>query len=91
VPLRVEHPVWMMLFLVLTSVTFSPRRFHHRHLGGRFREASGHTAPYHHAIDVSPVGELLIQSNMASRLLQTVSLFNQWFYLVRPLFVLDVF
>src|SRR3979490_270573 len=23
VPLRVEHPVWMMLFLVLTSVTFS--------------------------------------------------------------------
>ncbi len=23
VPLRIEHPVWMMLFLVLTSVTFS--------------------------------------------------------------------
>jgi ABC-2 type transport system permease protein len=23
VPLRIEHPLWMMLFLVLTSVTFS--------------------------------------------------------------------
>jgi ABC-2 type transport system permease protein len=41
VPLKIEHPVWMLLFLVLTALDLQPVRLHHRHLGRRLREAAG--------------------------------------------------
>ena len=51
VPLRIDHPVFMIAFLVLTAVTL-PARLHHRHLGGRLRAASAHPTPGHHATDL---------------------------------------
>ena len=45
VPLRIEHPLWMLFFLVLTAVTFSLFGFIHRPVGRRLREAAGHPAP----------------------------------------------
>ena len=34
VDLKIQHPFWMMLFFVLTCLSFSLLGFNHRHLGG---------------------------------------------------------
>ncbi len=53
VPIRIAHPIWMLIFLVLTAVSFSLFGFISRHLGGRVRKAAGRAAARHHPADVS--------------------------------------
>ena len=53
VPIRIEHPVWMVGVPAAHRGELQPARLHHRHLGGRLREIADHSAPGHHAVDVS--------------------------------------
>ena len=52
VPLQIDHPVWMIVFLVLTAVTFSLFGFILGLVGGRLREAADRAASDHHAADL---------------------------------------
>ena len=42
VPLRIEHPFWMIAFLVADLGRVQPVRLHHRHLGEKLRAARDH-------------------------------------------------
>jgi ABC-2 type transport system permease protein len=65
VPLHFEHPFWMALFLVLTSVTFSLVGFIIGSLGRRLREAAGGAAADRHAAHV-PRRQLLLDRDAAA-------------------------
>jgi len=79
VPLRVEHPVWMMLFLVLTSVTFSLVGFIIGIWADGFEKLQAIPLLI---ITRSPSRRQLLLHRHAAALLQTVSLFNPVVYLV---------
>ncbi len=55
VPLRLDHPVWMLA------------RFHHRCLGGRVRKAPGGATPRHHPAEL-PWRQLLLHQGAAAGL-----------------------
>ena len=67
VPLHIEHPFWMVLFLVLTARHVQPVRLHHRHLGRRFRKAAADPAADRHAADL-PRRQLLFDRHAAAGL-----------------------
>ena len=52
VPLRIDHPTFMLLFLVLTAVTFSLLGFIIGIWADGFRAAAAHSAARHHAADL---------------------------------------
>jgi hypothetical protein len=58
VPLRIEHPVFMVL---------QPARLHHRHLGRRFRAVAAYPAARHHAADL-PRRHVLLDQRAAAGL-----------------------
>ena len=52
VPLQIAHPVWMLAFLVLTSVSFSLFGFILGVWADGFEQAANRAAAHHHAADV---------------------------------------
>ena len=80
VPLQIAHPFWMIAFLLLTAVDLQPARLHHRHLGGRLREAAARAASDHHPAHL-PRRHVLFDRHPAA-VLAGVTLFNPVVYLV---------
>ena len=52
VPLRIDHPVFMLALPGAHRRHLQPARLHHRHLGRRVRAASAHPAARDHAADL---------------------------------------
>jgi len=72
VPLRIEHPFWMILFLVLTSVTFSLIGF----IIGIWADGFENSRPYrsdHHAAHLSR-RQLLLHRHAAAFLADGLAL-----------------
>ena len=65
VPFHIEHPVWMVAFLILTVDHVQPVRLHHRHLGQRLGEAADHSDPRDHAARL-PRRQLLFDHHAAA-------------------------
>ena len=80
VPIRIEHPMWMVIFLVLTAVTFSLFGFIIGIWADSFEKLQIGAAPDHHAADV-PRRQLLFDRRAAA-VLADVSLFNPVVYLI---------
>src|SRR5882762_6849838 len=80
VPLRVEHPVWMMLFLVLTSVTFSLVGFIIGIWADGFEKLQA--IPLLIITPLTFLGGSFYSIDMLPPFWQTVSLFNPVVYLV---------
>jgi len=76
---KIEHPFWMILFLVLTSEP-SASSAHHRHLGGRLREVQA-TIRFCSSTPLTFPAEVSTPSTCCP-LSGGVSLFNPWYYLV---------
>jgi ABC-2 type transport system permease protein len=75
---RILHPVWMVAFLLLTSIAFAVR-LHHRHLGAQLRAAFDHPLADRDAADLP--GGAFTRSTCCPTW-RTVSLFNPVVYLV---------
>ncbi len=80
VPLRIEHPVWMILFLVLTSVTFSLFGFIIGIWADGFEKLQ--LIPLLIITPLTFLGGSFYSIDMLPPLWQTVSLFNPVVYLV---------
>ncbi|HEY6239538.1 MAG TPA: ABC transporter permease [Burkholderiales bacterium] len=80
VPLRVEHPVWMIAFLVLTSVTFSLVGFIIGIWADGFEKLQA--VPLLIITPLTFLGGSFYSINMLPPFWQTVSLFNPVVYLV---------
>ena len=80
VPLRVEHPFWMMLFLVLTSVTFSTFGFIIGIWADGFEKLQ--VVPLLIITPLTFLGGSFYSINMLPPFWQTVALFNPVVYLV---------
>ena len=80
VPLRVEHPVWMVLFLVLTSVTFSLFGFIIGIWADGFEKLQ--IIPLLIITPLTFLGGSFYSIDMLPPVWQTVSLFNPVVYLV---------
>ena len=80
VPLRIEHPVWMVLFLVLTSVTFSLFGFIIGIWADGFEKLQ--IIPLLIITPLTFLGGSFYSINMLPPVWQTVSLFNPVVYLV---------
>ena len=80
VPLRIEHPVFMVLFLVLTAITFSLLGFIIGIWADGFEQLAAHPAARHHAADL-PRRHVLLD-HVLPPFWQTVALFNPIVYLV---------
>ena len=65
VPLHIEHPLVMLLFLRADRDHLQPVRLHHRHLGRRLREAADRAAADHHAAHL-PRRQLLFDQHAAA-------------------------
>jgi ABC-2 type transport system permease protein len=80
VPIRIEHPVWMVLFLVLTSVTFSLLGFIIGIWADGFEKLQ--LIPLLVITPLTFLGGSFYSVDMLPPLWQTVSLFNPVVYLV---------
>src|SRR5438132_2744835 len=80
VPLRIEHPVWMMLFLVLTAVTFSLIGFIIGIWADNFEKLQA--IPLLIITPLTFLGGSFYSIDMLPPFWQTVSLFNPVVYLV---------
>jgi ABC-2 type transport system permease protein len=80
VPLRIEHPMWMVLFLVLTSVTFSLFGFIIGIWADGFEKLQ--IIPLLIVTPLTFLGGSFYSINMLPPVWQTVSLFNPVVYLV---------
>ena len=80
VPIRIEHPVWMVLFLVLTSVTFSLLGFIIGIWADGFEKLQ--LIPLLVITPLTFLGGSFYSIDMLPPLWQTVSLFNPVVYLV---------
>jgi ABC-2 type transport system permease protein len=80
VPLRIEHPVWMVVFLVLTSVTFSLFGFIIGIWADGFEKLQ--IIPLLIVTPLTFLGGSFYSINMLPPVWQTVSLFNPVVYLV---------
>lgn len=80
VPMTIQHPVWMLLFMVLTAITFSLLGFIIGIWADNFEKLPIRSASGHHAAGVS-WRQLLLDFD-AAPLLQTVTLFNPVVYLI---------
>ncbi|MDO9236384.1 MAG: ABC transporter permease [Aquabacterium sp.] len=80
VPLHIEHPVWMMLFLVLTSVTFSLVGFIIGLWADSFEKLQ--VVPLLIITPLTFLGGSFYSIKMLPPVWQTVSLFNPVVYLV---------
>jgi len=80
VPLQVQHPLWMLLFLVLTSVTFSLVGFIIGLWADSFEKLQ--VVPLLIVTPLTFLGGSFYSIKMLSPLWQTVSLFNPVVYLV---------
>jgi ABC-2 type transport system permease protein len=80
VPLRIEHPVWMVAFLVLTSVTFSLFGFIIGIWADGFEKLQ--VIPLLIVTPLTFLGGSFYSINMLPPFWQTVSLFNPVVYLV---------
>jgi ABC-2 type transport system permease protein len=80
VPLRIEHPAWMVLFLVLTSVTFSLFGFIIGVWADGFERLQ--IIPLLIVTPLTFLGGSFYSINMLPPVWQTVSLFNPVVYLV---------
>ncbi len=80
VPLRVEHPLWMILFLVLTSVTFSMLGFIIGIWADGFEKLQ--VIPLLVITPLTFLGGTFYSINMLPPFWQTVALFNPVVYLV---------
>jgi len=80
VPLRIEHPAWMILFLVLTSVTFSLFGFIIGVWADGFEKLQ--VIPLLIVTPLTFLGGSFYSINMLPPFWQTVSLFNPVVYLV---------
>jgi ABC-2 type transport system permease protein len=80
VPLRIEHPVWMVTFLVLTSVTFSLFGFIIGIWADGFEKLQ--VIPLLIITPLTFLGGSFYSINMLPPVWQTVSLFNPVVYLV---------
>lgn len=80
VPLRVEHPLWMVLFLLLTTVTFSLLGFIIGIWADNFEKLQ--LVPMLVVTPLTFLGGTFYSINMLPPLWQTVTLFNPVVYLV---------
>ena len=80
VPLRIEHPVWMLAFLVLTAVTFSLFGFIIGIWAGNFEQLQ--FVPMLVVTPLTFLGGSFYSIDMLPSFWQTVSLFNPVVYLV---------
>ena len=80
VPLRMEHPVWMLLFLVLTAVTFSLLGFIIGIWADNFEKLQ--LVPLLIVTPLTFLGGSFYSIDMLPPVWQTVSLFNPVVYLV---------
>lgn len=80
VPLRIEHPVWMLLFLVLTSVTFSLVGFIIGIWADNFEKLQ--VVPLLIVTPLAFLGGSFYSIDMLPPFWQTVALFNPVVYLV---------
>ena len=80
VPLRVEHPVWMVLFLILTAVTFSLLGFIIGIWADGFEKLQ--LVPLLVVTPLTFLGGSFYSINMLPPFWQTVALFNPVVYLV---------
>ena len=80
VPLRIEHPVWMILFLVLTSVTFSLFGFIIGIWADGFEKLQ--LIPLIVVTPLAFLGGSFYSIDMLPPFWQTVSLFNPVVYLI---------
>ncbi|MBS7700877.1 MULTISPECIES: ABC transporter permease [unclassified Chelatococcus] len=80
VPLRVEHPVWMLLFLILTAVTFSLLGFIIGIWADGFEKLQ--LVPLLVVTPLTFLGGSFYSINMLPPFWQTVALFNPVVYLV---------
>jgi len=75
VPLKIDHPVWMVVFLVLTAGDVQPGGVHHRDLGRRLRETAARATADRHTR--SPfLGGSFYSIDMLPPFWQKVSLFK---------------
>ena len=65
VPVRIEHPFWMIAFLIADLGRVQPVRLHHRDLGEKFRAAGDHPGARRHAADL-PRRRLLFDRHAAA-------------------------
>lgn len=80
VPLRIEHPAWMLLFLVLTSVTFSLLGFIIGIWADSFEKLQ--VVPLLIVTPLTFLGGTFYSVSMLPPIWQTVTLFNPVVYLV---------
>src|SRR5690242_9994441 len=80
VPLRIEHPVWMVLFLVLTSVTFSLLGFVIGIWADGFEKLQ--VVPLLIVTPLTFLGGSFYSIDMLPPVWQTVALFNPVVYLI---------
>ena len=80
VPVRVDHPAAMILFLLGITHRLLPVRLRDRHLGAEFRAAADHPDAGHHAADL-PRRRLLFGQGAAEPW-RTITLFNPIVYLI---------
>ncbi|MGH6645758.1 ABC transporter permease [Aquabacterium sp.] len=80
VPLRIEHPVWMLLFLVLTSVTFSLVGFIIGLWADNFEKLQ--VVPLLIVTPLTFLGGSFYSIKMLPEAWQTVALFNPVVYLI---------
>lgn len=80
VPLRIEHPLWMVLFLVLTTVTFSLLGFIIGIWADNFEKLQ--LVPMLVVTPLTFLGGTFYSINMLPPFWQTVTLFNPVVYLV---------
>lgn len=80
VPLRIEHPVWMLLFLVLTSVTFSLVGFIIGLWADNFEKLQ--VVPLLIVTPLTFLGGSFYSIKMLPPVWQTVTLFNPVVYLI---------
>jgi len=80
VPLHIEHPVWMLVFLVLTSVTFSLVGFIIGLWADNFKKLQ--VVPLLIITPLTFLGGSFYSIKMLPEFWQTVSLFNPVVYLV---------
>jgi ABC-2 type transport system permease protein len=80
VPLRIEHPVWMLLFLVLTSVTFSLVGFIIGIWADNFEKLQ--VVPLLIVTPLTFLGGSFYSIDMLPPFWQTVALFNPVVYLI---------
>jgi ABC-2 type transport system permease protein len=80
VPLRIEHPLWMVLFLLLTTVTFSLLGFIIGIWADNFEKLQ--LVPMLVVTPLTFLGGTFYSINMLPPFWQTVTLFNPVVYLV---------